>query len=171
MCTMAVDCSRGALLLVSCSQKKRIFHLLLNLESRSGPVSSFAAVTMSVLQVVREVDLELNIYENASKQERKVLCNAEFEKAWATSVGDVRSTSLPGNKVLLEGKIIEYSINKVVMKCRFNLLGTQSLPKKQSTRILLHSTGTSAIPCRDSTSATRETNMSAEGNFEIRQRR
>ena len=113
---MAEDCSHGAISLVSRSQTVRIFHLLLNLESRSGPVSSFAAVTMSVLQVVPEVDLERNIYDNASEQEREALCNTEFQNAWGTPVGDVRSTSLPGNKVLLEGQIIEHFINKVVVK-------------------------------------------------------
>ena len=62
MCIMTVECSRGALLLL------RICHLLLNLESCSGPVSSFTAVTISTLQVTREVDVDRHSYVSASEQ-------------------------------------------------------------------------------------------------------
>ena len=113
MCTMAVDCSRGALLLVSRSQTVRICHLLLNLESCSGPVSSFAAVTMSALQVPREVNVDRNSYMSASEQEKNAMERAEFAIIWDAPVGDVTSTSLPGHKVLVVGNILEHSINNV----------------------------------------------------------
>lgn len=117
---MAVDCSRSAISLVSRSQTVRIFQLLLNLESRSRPVSSLAVVVMSVLQVVREVNLNRNIYMNASKQERNAIEGVEFARVWDTPVGDVTSTSLPGDKVLLVGEILEYSITNVSVTCLCN---------------------------------------------------
>ena len=79
MCTMAVDCSRGALSLASRSQTVHIFHLSLNPESHSGPVLSFAAVTMSALQVPRKVDVDRNSYMSASEQGENVIEHTEFE--------------------------------------------------------------------------------------------
>ena len=120
MCTMAVDCSHGAISLVSRSQTVRIFQLLLNLESRSRPVSSFAAVAMNVLQVSREVNFDHNIYMGASEQERNAMGRAEFTRVWATPIGDIRATSLREGKVLLVGEILEYSISTISVTCVCN---------------------------------------------------
>ena len=116
---MAVDCSRDALSFVSRSQTTRICHLLLNLESCSG-VSSFAAVAMSVLQLTREMMVELSTDENASEQERTETCIEKFIETWGPTVGDVRCTSLSSNKMLLEGQIVQTYITDVVVTCAYD---------------------------------------------------
>ena len=105
MCIMTVECSRGALL--------RICHLLLNLESCSGPVSSFTAVTMSTLQVTREVDVDRDSYMSASEQGKNAIGRTEFQNIWAEPVGNATSTSLTLHKVLVRGTILEHSITTV----------------------------------------------------------
>ena len=75
---------------------------------------------MNVLQVPREVNFDLNIYMGTPEQERNAMERAEFAKFWDTPVGDVRSTSLPGGKVLLVGEILEYSINTILVTCLCN---------------------------------------------------
>ena len=112
MCIMTVECSRGALL--------RICHLLLNLESCSGPVSSFTAVTMSTLQVTREVDVDRHSYVSASEQGKNAIGRTEFVNIWAAPVGNVTSTSLTLHKVLVRGTILEHSITTVLVTSRVN---------------------------------------------------